>query len=86
MVDSSFSIPRKRGHPRKLANGGRKNKELAVVIAGDSGTPNMLEVTRVKDNLLILPESQDYEGVLTRARRAFLVGKCVGIFFIIHTR
>lgn len=48
--DSDFLVPRRRGRPRKLDNIGRKKKTLVAAIAQDSGMPEILVVTSVREN------------------------------------
>lgn len=51
------------------------------MIFEDSGPWKPMEITSLRVNPLILPEANDSEGIMTRARRASIVGQRAGVVF-----
>lgn len=75
-------VPRNRGRPRKQSNRGRKKKVLDSEVSSVSSLSGESEIpSSFSDNPLILPEAEDSDGVLTRAKRALIVSKKVGVVF-----
>ena len=73
-LDDGFCVPRRRGRPNFLScRGRRKRRGFTVVIEEGSGS-QLLDINLDSEHPLVLPEAQNYLGVLTRARRAFIVG------------